>query len=307
MNKKSIVIGVLSFLIVLFTMPLGHAIMILLEHFLEPQSLYYAAFAIGAIGLLLTIVGVFVKGDTRQTLYGLFGGLLFWTGWIEFGYAYFAHRYGVEPLTNPAGEVVTKPEYLIMPSSIGFWVMFMFLYLFSIKSGCRMFMYLQKLFFRNSNVHIKIKPITHHAAIVTFMELNMMLWTSYLVLLFCYDDHFLGDTHPVTVIVAALCLAGSTYMFIKLLQVAQWGYSIRYAIATVIVFWTFVEVLGRRDVFKEIWVHPLEYKFEMMTIGASLLALLCILIYKSSRKRGLEHCSPIETALEEYDNNHHDA
>lgn len=285
MTKKTILIGISSFLIVLFTMPLGHALMILMEHLLDKQALYYAAFAIGAVGLLLTIVGVFVSSDTRQTLFGLFGGLLFWTGWIEFGYVYFANRYGVQPLVDAAGEVITKPEYLIMPSSIGFWVMFMLLYLFSIKSGCQMFMYLQKIFFRKNKELVKIRPITRHTAIVTFMELNLMLWTCYLVLLFCYDDHLLGERHPITTLIAAICLAGSIYMFIKLIKIPQWGYAIRYAIATVIVFWTFVEVLGRRDVFKEIWVHPLEYKYEMITILASLVVLLFFLIYNSSKRK----------------------
>ena len=91
----------------------------------------------------MVITGVFAKGDTQQTLWGLFGGLLFWTGWIEFIYVYYAHRFGVQPLIVD-GEVVTKPEYLIMPSSFGFWIMFMLLYLFNIKSGCDFFNYLQR-------------------------------------------------------------------------------------------------------------------------------------------------------------------
>ncbi len=72
MTKKTVLIGIASFLIVLFTMPLGHALMILMEHLLNKQALYHAAFAMGAVGLVLTIIGVFVNGDTRQTLFGLF-------------------------------------------------------------------------------------------------------------------------------------------------------------------------------------------------------------------------------------------
>ena len=113
----------------------------------------------------IAIWGVFVKGDTKQTLFGLFGGLLFWTGWVEFLYGYFAARFGVhydlvgsgivqttteyvngigvrhEMLINginvndiPAAELKamrgSRPEYLIMPASFGFWVMFIVLYLF---------------------------------------------------------------------------------------------------------------------------------------------------------------------------------
>lgn len=135
LKKRNVFIGITSFLIVLFTMPLGHALMILMEHLMEPVTMHYATFFMGLIGLIMVITGVFAKGDTQQTLWGLFGGLLFWTGWIEFIYVYYAHRFGVQPLIVD-GEVVTKPEYLIMPSSFGFWIMFMLLYLFNIKSGC---------------------------------------------------------------------------------------------------------------------------------------------------------------------------
>lgn len=133
LKKRNVFIGITSFLIVLFTMPLGHALMILMEHLMEPVTMHYATFFMGLIGLIMVITGVFAKGDTQQTLWGLFGGLLFWTGWIEFIYVYYAHRFGVQPLIVD-GEVVTKPEYLIMPSSFGFWIMFMLLYLFNIKA-----------------------------------------------------------------------------------------------------------------------------------------------------------------------------
>ncbi len=284
MNKKNIFIGFAAFFIVLFTMPLGHALMILMEHMLHGSALFYASFAIGTAGLVLTVSGVFVKGDTRQTLFGLFGGLFYWTGWVEFVYVYYANRFGVQPLLDSAGEIITKPEYLILPSSFGFFAMFLLLYLFSIKSGCSFFTYLQKIFFRKSKVRLEIRPITRHTALVTFMELNLILWTSYLVLLFCYDDHFIGDRHPVTALIAFACLAGSLYMFKKLLRIGHWGYAIRYSIATVIVFWTFVEVMGRWDVLHEIWVHPLEYKIEMITMLTALIVLLAVLMYNSLKK-----------------------
>ena len=36
------------------------------------------------------------------------------------------------------------------------------------------------------------------------MELNLIMWTSYLVLLFCYDENFIGEHSPVTALVAFL-------------------------------------------------------------------------------------------------------
>ena len=66
-SRKSVLTGLASFLIVLFTMPLGHALMICMEHALSSVALHYAAFSMGAVGLVMVIVGVFAKGDTRQT------------------------------------------------------------------------------------------------------------------------------------------------------------------------------------------------------------------------------------------------
>ena len=73
MKKKYLGKTVGSLLIVLLLMPLGHALMILMEHFLEPTTLHYSAFLMGFVGLVITIAGVFVKGDTRQTCFGLAG------------------------------------------------------------------------------------------------------------------------------------------------------------------------------------------------------------------------------------------
>lgn len=58
-----------SFLLVLFTMPLGHALMIMMEHLIIPTALHYTAFAMGGVGLLMVIIGVFARNDTKQTLW----------------------------------------------------------------------------------------------------------------------------------------------------------------------------------------------------------------------------------------------
>ena len=50
--------GILSFLIVLFTMPLGHAAMILMEKMLGHNLLYPAAFGLGVVGLIMLLIGI---------------------------------------------------------------------------------------------------------------------------------------------------------------------------------------------------------------------------------------------------------
>lgn len=49
-NKRYWWKATISFLLVLFTMPLGHALMITMEHLLSPTALHYSAFGMGAVG-----------------------------------------------------------------------------------------------------------------------------------------------------------------------------------------------------------------------------------------------------------------
>lgn len=270
--------AIASFLMVLFTMPLGHALMMIMEKTMTPEALHYSAFLMGLVGLLIVITGVFVKGDTKQTIFGLIGGLLFWTGWVEFLFQYYATRWGTQPEMEN-GEIVTKPEYLILPASFGMWMMVMTLYIFSTKNGCNFINWWQRTLLRSRKNEIAARPMTHHTSIVTFMELNMILWASYLLLMFCYDKNFLGDRHPATSLVA-----GSVLIFRKQLRLASWGANIRMAIATVVVFWVPVEVLGRLGFFKEIWIEPERYATQMVCILVAFVALLAY-IALAARKR----------------------
>ncbi len=275
--------AIASFMLVLFTMPLGHTTMILMEHLLSKDILPTVAFFMGFIGFIMVIVGVFKRTDIRQTLWGLFGGLLFWTGWVEFLFQYYALRYGTQPeIVN--GEVVTKPEYLLLPATFGLWMMFMLIYMFSVRSGCNFFNYLQKFFFRSQRPKIVARPMTRHTSIVTFMQLNMMLWTSYLLLMFCYDPRFIGDDSIVTFLVGLGCFIGSLFIFQKQLHISSWGANIRMAIATVIVFWVPVEVLGRNNFFKEFWVMPMEHITEMSLIAVAFISLVIWLIWTIRKK-----------------------
>ncbi|MCH5216621.1 MAG: hypothetical protein J1F10_06740 [Muribaculaceae bacterium] len=283
-SKKYPLRAIASFLLVLFTMPLGHALMILMEHFLQPGALHISAFIMGLVGLLITIVGVFINGDLRQTLCGLFGGLLFWTGWVEFLFQYYADRCGMEPFVDSVTGKITQPEYMIMPATFGFLVMFLLLYMFSIRSGCNFFNWCQKKCFGNRRDIIVARPITRHVSIVTFMQLNVMMWTCYVVLMFCYDTQFLGDTHPITLLLALTCLIGSMFIFLKQIRISSWGANIRMAIATVIVFWTFVEILGHIGILKEIWIEPLEHIWTMIGIVTLFLILGGYTIYQALKK-----------------------
>lgn len=296
-----------SFFIILLLMPLGHALMIIMEHLLAPTVLHFSAFAMGFVGLIITIWGVFVKGDTKQTCFGITGAMLFWTGWVEFLFAYYAQRYGVQcdlvcnGIVQTATEYVngvgvnhtftingtplddfsraelkeirgSRPEYLIMPATFGMWMMFIVMYVFCTRTGCDFIRWIQN--HCGVKDRVELRPMAHHSSIVVFMEWNIMMWGLYLLLMFCYDPVFLGTSHPVTYLIAVGCLVGSALMVKKQLHIGSWGRNIRMALATVIVFWTAVEVAARNGFFKEIWVDPGHHVMEMVLILIVFVVLI---------------------------------
>ena len=71
------------------------------------------------------------------------------------------------------------------------------------------------------------------------------------------------------------------YMLKKELHIAAWGRNIRYALATVIVFWTFVEIMARNGFFNEIWVEPLNHIREMTFILTIFIIVVALTIFCS--------------------------
>lgn len=307
MKTKNLGMTIGSILIILLLMPLGHALMIIMEHTLESTALHYSAFAMGFVGLVIAIWGVFVKGDTRQTVFGMAGALLFWTGWVEFLLAYYAQRYGVhcDLVGNGVVETATeyvngigvhhtytingtpleefsraelkeirgsRPEYLIMPATFGMWIMFLVMYIFCTKTGCNFIRWIQN--HCGVKNHVELRPMAHHASIVTFMEWNIMMWGLYLLLMFCYDPVFLGTTHPVTYAIGIFCLIGSGMIFKKQLYIGHWGRNLRMSLANVIVLWSAVEIAARNGFFNEIWVDPGNHVAEMVGILLVFVGLI---------------------------------
>ncbi|MCZ2101237.1 MAG: hypothetical protein LC107_06845 [Chitinophagales bacterium] len=278
---NSVKTGILSFMIVLLLMPIGHTLMILNEKILHDYK-FLGAFIIGLLGLALLVVGVMRnEKSTLATILGLLGGILVWTGWIEFSFVWIAEKLKVAPLMED-GEIVTKPEYLVMMSSLGLLLTFIVLFLFT-RTKCTFFNWFQRVFKLKNHLKLhdnSFKPL----AVITFIEVVMIMWTFYILLLVVYDNDIAGDRHPATYIVAYGSLVWSLYLIAKLLKINKFDSSIRYAIPTVIIFWNFVEILGRWDYFKEVWVHPMEHKVENILISAALVAFVIFYFYGNKIK-----------------------
>ncbi len=265
--------GVIAFLIVLLFMPIGHALMVLNERIFEHQKLI-GAFVIGLLGAFSLVYGI-VKNDNKliATLMGLLAGVLVWTGWVEFSFVWIAEKLNVLPLMED-GEVATKPEYLVMMSSLGLLLTLLLFFVFS-NTRCTFFIWFQKVFQLRAKISTQ-GGNNKLTAVVTFIETIMILWTFYIILLLVYDKDIAGDKHLATYIVALGSLFWSLYLFLNLIRISNYDYAIRYAVPTVIIFWNFVEIIGRWNLFKEIWIHPFEHWLENSIM---LLLLLIFSVY----------------------------
>lgn len=268
-------IGMLAFIVVLFTMPLGHTLMILIEMIFGHFYQFPGAAAVGMIGGVLLWIGARTQQEAKATWYGLFGGLLLWTGWIEFSFVWSAHHLGIQPLMD-RGEVITKPEYLIMPSSIGLLLATTLYFVFNGNTRCNLFTWMQR------NFKLKIKQENNgkqrNYAIITALEIIFILWFFYIVLLLVYDNRILGEHHPGTYAVFTISLIWSLYLFIRLIKFNKIAPAVRYAIPTVILFWNTIEILGRWNFFKEIWLHPLDHTLELILIFIAFVTVTVLTI-----------------------------
>lgn len=289
LNKRQMNWGkaIVSIAVTLAAMPLTHILARMLKDGTTGVEQFYAGMGMGAFGLGLVIAGVFIKGDARQSLLGLFGGMFYWMGAIDFLFMYYAERFGTQAQLDPVtGEIVSRPEYLILPATFGFWAMVMMLYLFCTANGCNFLNWWQRLLFGKHKKEIAARPMTRHTSIVAFMEVITMLWTCYLTLMFCYDERFLGDRHPVTLLVGMLGLIGSLFMFARLLRYSSWGISLRYGFATVIIFWIAVEVFDRISLLPTLWNAPGEHILQIVLIGGSFaVAGLYVVLRKMMRRK----------------------
>ena len=63
--------------VILGSMPIVHLVARVLKDNYDGTQLLGAGMAVGFVGLVMVVVGVFVKGQTRQTLLRLIGGMFY--------------------------------------------------------------------------------------------------------------------------------------------------------------------------------------------------------------------------------------
>jgi len=269
--------GIKATLFFFFLMGIGHALMMVINRVderygFEKSFMFWSALVLALCGVILIYITRFNKTDTWQSMNGALGGMLFWTGGVEYGLIFCSRRLEITTLNG------TAPEYRLMESTWPF-ILAIFLYLlFHEDIRCNFIIFLRR------KLSLMKGPISEgrirNYGPRTAFEMILVLWTFYVLLLLAYDESIFGAHHLITYLIFILSLGCGIYLLYKLIKIKEMGKAIRYAIPTAIVFWNGVEILAKWKVFKEPWIT---LNFPIMTSIIVAFLITFYLIYKERK------------------------
>lgn len=259
-------VGAFALALIFLLQALGHTHMVLLEQNFPGNSLYVAALVEGLIGFGLVLLGSKIGTEVWGTWLGFAGGVQLWNGWCEFSFVYYAQRYAV-PALHELGIKTTKPEYLIMPSSLGVVLSIGLFFLLNRETRCNAFRWLHRHLGLGSGE--PTPGYKRNFSIIVATEYVSIAWFFYMVLLLLYDRKLLGTHHPVTYGAFFLFVVWGLFLADRLLRFTRATAALRYAIPTAAVWWSLIELLGRWGLLREIWLEPAKYTLEMSLMAAA--------------------------------------
>jgi len=258
--------GVVAFFTVLFIIPLGHAITVLaLKLPLNGQLLIAVACIIAAT--VIIYVTKYIKSPAWETFTGMIAGVILWAGLVEIGVKIGAQALEIE-------------EKKAMEFSLAIVIPLLLYLLFNEQVRCNLFISLRK------GLHIlrgnqQETTIDHWGPRVAF-KMFTMIWIGHLILFFAYDEDFFGPQGLFCKITFILCLLGGSYLFYKLTKAEEMDFAFRYAMPTVIVIWSCIEILAKWKILSEPWI-TLNPVFLVIVTVAFVSALF--LIVRAERRK----------------------
>jgi hypothetical protein len=263
-------IGLLAFVIVFFVQAIGHTVMIMMQKIFGEQYVYHSAVFLGLVGAVMLIIGMRSKSEVAATWLGFFAGTFLWTGWVEFSFVAYAAHLGIEP--RIIDDTVSKPEYLVMPSSLGVLLATLVFFMANKETKCNFFRFFQR--YLGMHTGKPSREYERNFAAITALETIYITWFCYIALIMIWDPAVVGYRHPVAYVLFFANTVWALYLIRRLMQFWKVTAAIRYGIATAIIAWNSEEFLGRWHVFTEAWLHPQEYWLEMTLIFVAFLAMM---------------------------------
>lgn len=213
-----------------------------------------ATLSLTALGALLLWVTSRLKGDTAQSIVGIFGGNLLWTGGVEYGLMIASRSLGIGKTVGVVdGQLVAiYGEYVLLKYTVGVLVLVMVYLLFLEASRCPVFLWWRKNVptMRGSVVNGRIDNYGPRSG----FQYATTVWGFYLLLLWAYDERVFGVYSMTTKAILVLSIAASLYCVRRLHQQTGWGPAVRYAVGAMILVWTPIEIAGKWGIFREPWL-----------------------------------------------------
>jgi cbb3-type cytochrome oxidase subunit 3 len=198
----------------------------------------------------------------------MLAGVLLWASLVEIG----VHE-GAEALEITERKAMEFSLAILIP---------LFIYLvFNENLKCNLFISLRKglRITRGKLPEISIDHWGPRVAIKMFL----MIWVGHMILFFGYDEDFFGPQSLYCKTVFVLCLLGGSYLFYRLTKAKEMDYAFRYAIPTVIVLWSCVELLVKWKITAEPWItlNPVFMFFVVITF----IAIIFLIVRAERRKK----------------------
>lgn len=270
--------GIKATLFFFLLMGIGHALMMVINRIdekygFEQNFMFWCAITLAVFGVILIFITRYNKTSTWQSMNGALGGILLWTGAVEYGLIFGSRILGITSLHG------TAPEYRLMKFTWPF-VLIIFIYLlFHEDVRCNFILYLRR------KLPLMKGPISEgrirNYGPRTAFQIVFVMWTFYVLLLLVYDENIFGVHHPVTYLIFILSIGCGIYLIYKLLNIKEMGRAIRYAIPTAIILWNGVEILAKWKIFTEPWI-TLNVPIMSSIIVAFIITFY--LIYKDRKK-----------------------
>lgn len=252
------------------------------------RFLVWTSLGLSALGVFLIWLTSRIKSDAAQSILGIFGGNLLWTGAIEYGLTIASRSLGVGKTVGVVdGQLVAVyGEYVLLKHTWGALALVLAFMLFLESSRCPIFLWWRKRVpsMRGPVVSGRIYNYGPRSA----FQYGTTVWFFYLLLLWAYDEQVLGVYSLATQAILFASIAGSIYCVWKLHQQPGWGPAIRYAVGAMIVVWTPIEIFGKWGVMKQPWLL-LETSTAFIFFGG--LALGTWALWRAQRRRVTELAS----------------
>jgi cbb3-type cytochrome oxidase subunit 3 len=259
--------GVIAFITVLFVIPLAHAVtMVALK---MPQNTHMAMVAIVLIiATILIYMTKYIKSPAWETFTGMIAGVLLWAGLIEI-----ATKLGAHEIDITERKALEFSLAILIP---------LFLYLvFNENIKCNLFISLRKGL-RITREKLPDISIDHWGPRVA-VKMFLLIWVGHLILFFGFDDDFFGPQGKYCKTVFIICLLGGSYLFYNLTKIKEMASAFRYAIPTVIVLWTCVELLVKWKIFSEPWLTLNPVFLTVLTIA--FISIIILIVRTERRKK----------------------